>query len=175
MAEDTAPKPVRPRTGTEARPTAEAALEALQAFRIIVRSVQRHSQRIERKFGVSGAQLWALQEIAEADGVRVGELARRMAVHQSTASNILDRLEEKGLVRRARTTEDQRVVRLYLTDPGRGLLAQAPSPTRGVLPHALRSMSGESLAELTLALKNVLVRISDADPSSGLVPLSFTE
>ena len=74
-------------------------LSVLQRFRILIRTAQRHSQWIERQSGVTGAQLWALQELREANGLRVGELANRMALHQSTTSNLVDRLESSGLVR----------------------------------------------------------------------------
>lgn len=153
----------------------EAALEVLKAFRILVRAAQHHSQRVERLTGISGAQLWAIQEIADADGIRVGGLARRMALHQSTTSNILDGLEEKGLVRRTRSASDQRVVSLSLTDGGRDLLARAPHPTRGVMPTALRSMSGDDLGALRSALNAVIDRIADLDPTSALKPLPFNE
>jgi hypothetical protein len=43
-------------------------LSVLQRFRVLIRTAQRHSQWIERQSGVTGAQLWALQELAEAPG-----------------------------------------------------------------------------------------------------------
>ena len=108
------------------KPAAQATpLSVLQRFRILIRTAQRHSQWIERQSGVTGAQLWALQELAEVPGLRVGELANRMALHQSTASNMVDRLETAALIRKERTSADQRVVRLYLTDEGLALLARA--------------------------------------------------
>ena len=95
------------------KPAAPASpLSVLQRFRILIRTAQRHSQWIERQSGVTGAQLWALQELREAPGLRVGELANRMALHQSTTSNMVDRLETSGLIRKERTSADQRVVRL---------------------------------------------------------------
>lgn len=57
-------------------------LSVLQRFRVLIRTAQRHSQWIERQSGVTGAQLWVLQELLDLPGLRVGELARRMALHQ---------------------------------------------------------------------------------------------
>src|SRR5690606_14394007 len=123
-------------------------LEVLQRFRVLIRTAQRHSQWIERQSGITGAQLWALQELFERPGLRVGELGNLMALHQSTVSNMVSRLETSGLVRKERTAVEQRVVRLYLTDRGGELLAGAPSPARGVLPEALCTLDGSDLRQL---------------------------
>ena len=98
-----------------------------------------------------------------------------MALHQSTTSNMVDRLESSGLVRKERTSVDQRVVRLYLTDDGAALLARAPSPARGVLPEALRLMDDEGLASLQSELDKLLRQIKHLDEGFGMQPLPFTE
>lgn len=156
-------------------PAAVTPLSVLQRFRVLIRTAQRHSQWIERQSGVTGAQLWAMQELADRAGLRVGELANMMALHQSTASNMIDRLETAGLVRKERTSADQRVVRLYLTDKGFDLLAQAPSPARGVLQEALRSLEGEDLSRLQTDLDVLLRQIKAMDDGFGMQPLPFTE
>jgi DNA-binding MarR family transcriptional regulator len=150
-------------------------LAVLQRFRVLIRTAQRHSQWIERQSGVTGAQLWARQELAEAPGLRVGELATRMALHQSTASNMIDKLETAGLMRKERLASDQRVVRLYLTEAGQALLAKAPSPARGVLPEALRRMEAEALVRLHDDLDSLLHQIKHLDEGFGMQPLPFTE
>lgn len=70
-------------------------LDILQKFRVIVRSAQKYSQKVEKILGVSGAQLWIMKEIDRKPGLRVGEIARLLAIHQTTASNLLDVLEKK--------------------------------------------------------------------------------
>lgn len=150
-------------------------LQVLQRFRVLIRTAQRHSQWIERQSGITGAQLWALQELSERPGLRVGELANLMALHQSTASNMIDKLESTALVRKERTSADQRVVRLYLTETGAELLGNAPSPARGVLPEALRLLSNEELTCLQRDLDNLLEQIKHLDEGFGMQPLPFTE
>src|SRR5438067_13494196 len=83
-------------------------LEVLEQFRIIVKSIRRHYQDVERRAGLTGAQLWALAQVADNPGSKVGELARALAIHQSTASNLLRRLEALELVARERQSHDQR-------------------------------------------------------------------
>src|ERR1051325_11439878 len=74
-------------------PLAEHArrLEVLAQFRVVFKSVRRHYQDVERRSGITGALLWALAEIASRPGTQVGELARALAVHPSTASNLVRR------------------------------------------------------------------------------------
>ncbi|MBK6972495.1 MAG: MarR family transcriptional regulator [Candidatus Methylophosphatis roskildensis] len=150
-------------------------MAVLQRFRVLIRAAQRHSQWIERQSGITGAQLWALQELVESPGLRVGELAQRMALHQSTASNLLERLETAGLVRRNRSDSDQRVVLVFSTDQGSALLAAAPSPARGILPEALRNLDAASLARLARELDHLFSNVRSLDKEFGKQPLPFTE
>src|SRR5512135_3240296 len=101
-------------------------LEVLQQFRVLLRSIKRHYQWVEEQCGLSGAQVWALAEIADMPGIKVSELAQQLGVHLSTASNMLRRLEAVELVRRMRIGEDHRVVQLELTAKGEKILSMAP-------------------------------------------------
>jgi DNA-binding MarR family transcriptional regulator len=151
----------------------EAMLEALAHFRVIIRSVRQHYQDVERRAGLSGAQLWALAEVAENRGLKVGELARAMAVHQSTASNLARRLYDLGLVRRARKGRDLRHVQLFTTPKGVRLLGRAPRPSIGVLQQALSELPAARLRELNRALTSVvsLMKVKSAAAARAL-PLS---
>ena len=145
----------------------------LHKLRIVIRAAQRHSRRVRRMSGVSGAQLWLMHELAESPGLRVGELVVRLAVHQSTVSNLLEELEQRALVRRRRSAADQRVVRLSLTREGRRTVRTAPPPLRGLLPEALRQMPGRELEQLGRALDAVLEQVQAIDHDSGHQPLPF--
>lgn len=155
------------------RNSQEAMLEALAHFRVIIRSVRRHYQDVERRAGLSGAHLWALAEVARRPGLKVGELARAMAVHQSTASNLARRLHGVGLVRRARKGRDLRHVRLFTTPKGEKVLARAPRPSIGVLQQALSELPAARLRELNRALTKVvsLMKVKSVAAARAL-PLS---
>ena len=140
------------RKGTDRR----RMLEVLEQFRVIVKSIRRHYQDVERRAGVSGAQLWALAQIAEQPGGQVGELARALAVHQSTASNLVRDLEKRGLVTRTRRGRDLRHVQLYPSKQGLALLKAAPRPLIGVLQQALSEMPAARLVALHAQLAHVV-------------------
>jgi DNA-binding MarR family transcriptional regulator len=131
-------------------------LRALQAFRTIFGSARVHDSQVREAAGVSGSQLWALSEIARTDGLTVNALSRSMALHQTTASNLVNALVARRLIRRVRGGTDQRVVRLFLTGEGKRLLQSAPSPQAGLLVEALRQLQPLPLGQLLKALENVV-------------------
>jgi MarR family transcriptional regulator, organic hydroperoxide resistance regulator len=152
-----------------------AGLDVLQQLRVVVRMAGNHSARVEQSTGVPGAQLWALHEIAEADGLSVGMLATRLRVHQTTVSNLLNRLEASGLVRRGRSPRDQRVVHIHLTAAGRRALKGAATPTRGLLPHVLDGMTAAQLRKVHDGLAVLVECLGGFDPALAAKPLPFTE
>jgi DNA-binding MarR family transcriptional regulator len=151
-----------------------AHLDTLKKLRIVIRAAQRHSAWIEKQCGVSGAQLWMMQELHEAPGLRVGEIASKLAIHQTTASNLLRPLEKLGYVVKARDPADQRAVKLMLSEKGADLLTKAPKPARGLLPESLRQLDEQHLAQLNNGLQGLLNSIGVMDESYGLEPLPFT-
>jgi len=147
-------------------------LEVLQQFRILLRSIKRHYKWVEKRSGLAGAQLWALSEVAARPGLKVTELAQRLALHQSTASNLVNRLSALGLVAKTRVSEDQRVVRLRPTIKGQRVLKQAPRPLVGVLQQALRELPAQRLDALHRELAEVIRRMRGKDARARKVPLS---
>ncbi len=149
-------------------------LEILQKFRIIVSAAQKYSQRVEKQLGVTGAQLWIMKEINVTPGLRVGEVAKKLAIHQTTASNLLDALEKKGMIEKTRQVTDQRIVNLSLTEKGKLLMKKAPEPVRGLLPEALSQMKGDDLLRLGESMDVLLQSIQQVDEEFALQPLPFT-
>jgi len=144
----------------------------VQAFRLVFRSIQEHSRWVEKQCGVSAAQLWTMWELHARPGLRVSELSRALSIHQSTASNLLDKLERKRLIKRERRGPDHRVVRLYLTEQGRTLVEQAPRPAQGALSSALAALPDEELAGLDGNLSALVAAMHVQHPEAALEPLS---
>lgn len=149
-----------------------AAGEALRQFRVIFGAVRQHFQVVEKACGVSGAQIWVMATLRQQPGMRVSELAKALSIHTSTASNLLDKIEKVGLVRRERNMPDQRVVRLYLTDTGEKSLALAPQPLTGILTHALDQLPDATLARLNQDLTAVIERMGAVNIQDAQKPLS---
>lgn len=148
----------------------EPATRVLRRFRLVFNAVKTHFQQVEKQAGVGGAQLWALSVIAARPGVGVGELARAMDVHQSTASNLVRSLVARELVLAAKQGPDRRAVQLTLSPAGEAVLAQAPGPLSGVLPQALEALDAETLARLDADLAR-LIQVLGADERAANIPL----
>ena len=131
-------------------------LEVLAQFRVVFKSIRRHYQDVERRSGLTGALLWALAEIAGRPGGQVGELARTLAIHQSTASNLVRRLAARGLIARERHGRDQRAVQLFPTRKGLRVLKSAPQPLIGVLQQALSDLPAANLRALHAQLARLI-------------------
>lgn len=130
--------------------------EAFSKLLQLVRTVQTGMQSIDGSFGLSGSQLWALWQISAEPGLRVTALAKALHIQPSTASNLLDKLETRELVRRERRDSDSRVVRLFLTDQGTDLVGKLPGPMRGRLRQALQRVPATTLQGLVAGLAAVL-------------------
>jgi DNA-binding MarR family transcriptional regulator len=72
-------------------------------------------------------------------------LAEAMDVSQASATGIVDRMEQRGLVERERDEGDRRVVRVAVTDGGRNLIAGMVAQRRDHLAQMLETFSDEEL------------------------------
>jgi DNA-binding MarR family transcriptional regulator len=69
--------------------------------------------------GMHRAQAILTCTLAKQDGMTQSEIAEQLSIQGATVTNMLQRMEEAGLVVRRRDAEDNRLVRVYLTDEGR--------------------------------------------------------
>jgi DNA-binding MarR family transcriptional regulator len=143
----------------------------LRQFRVVFNSVKTHFRQVEREAGVGGAQLWALSVIERRPGIGVTELSRELDIHQSTASNLLKSLVERGLVATSREGMDRRSVALRILPAGVGVLRSAPMPFAGVLPDALSSLDPATLQRLENDLAQLIALLAP-DEEGAKVPLS---
>ncbi|HTR19649.1 MAG TPA: MarR family winged helix-turn-helix transcriptional regulator [Gemmatimonadales bacterium] len=121
--------------------------QIVQGLRRIVKALHGYSQEVRAAYGLTGPQLWALNALQRGPAT-VGQLAVALAVHQSSISILLDRLERRGLVRRLRREPDRRVVAVELTRRGAVLAADAPEPAQGRLLHALARMPHQEVRKV---------------------------
>lgn len=146
--------------------------QVLTDLRVVFRAIQAYSKVVERKCQVSATMLWVLREIAAAGELRISQVAKTLSIHQSTASNLLDKLEHRGLVARQRggRREDQRVVLVTLTTAGQELLDRAGTLHHGPLTEALSRLSANDLALLSQSLDKLVTVLPAGDLDPSLVP-----
>jgi DNA-binding MarR family transcriptional regulator len=114
-------------------------------------------------FGLSGMQFAVLKHLAEGSARTAADLCRFMQHDTGAMTRILDRLEEKGWVRRERSREDRRAVVLRVAPSGRAQLPRLSTAAGRVLE---RHLAGFSSGEVQ-ALKSYLGRMIDNGQMQG--------
>jgi len=98
----------------------------LIAIRKIIQSIDLNSRSLVKRVGLTGPQLVILQEVAGSGEVSVGKVARAISLSQGTVTDIVERMEKRGLLIRRRSDYDRRRVLVHATESGKQLLEKAP-------------------------------------------------
>ncbi len=106
--------------------------------------------------GLTYPQYLAMMVLWEGDGITVGEISSRLLTDPGSLTPLLKRLEAEGLLKRIRSSADERVVQLHLTDKGRALHEQAKA-----IPSCIVHASQQTPAALS-ALKEELVTLRNS-------------
>jgi DNA-binding MarR family transcriptional regulator len=150
-------------------PTPEVSGEvraAMDGVRRLVRMLRVSARASERLVGISGAQLFILQELAESGPCSINTLAERTLTHQSSVSVVVTRLIEQGLVSRGRRVE------VALEPKGRALIRKAPPMAQARLISGLRGLDPGVRAGLVQGL-DAWVRALGLD--GDVAPLFFED
>lgn len=150
----------------------ETALEVLQQFRIIYGSMRQYFKDVEERCGLPGSHTWVLQEVERNPGIGVSELAKRMGIHQSTSSLLVEKLVELSYLKKSRLKADMRRVGLELRPLGKKALAALPGPAEGILPEALSLLPEVVLKTLNINLSELIEHLQKKDDTYANIPLA---
>ena len=117
-----------------------------------------HFMRHLRKWPGGALSLVHLQVLftLSSDGpLPMSRLAEAMDVSQASATGIVDRMEQRGLVERLRDDEDRRVVRVALADGGRETLATIAAERRERLTTILGELDDAELEGFLVGLRGM--------------------
>lgn len=78
-----------------------------------------------KPLGLTYTQYIVLLVLWEEDGITVGEIGKKLYLDNGTVTPLLKKLENEELIVRTRSSKDERVVLITLTDKGRGLRDKA--------------------------------------------------
>ncbi len=150
--------PAVPFPSPEVRPVLDGIRRLVQGLRLSAREAQSRA-------GISGAQLFVLQKLAEDDAQSVNDLAARTATDQSSVSVVVHRLADAGLVARHPDARDRRRVRLTLTPRGRALLRRSPDSAQRRLVRAIESLAPADRRDFAASLARIVSGIGKASPT----------
>src|SRR5882757_8927521 len=107
------------------------------------------------RLGLTYPQYLVMLVLWERDGVPVKDIGERLYLDSGTLTPLLKRLEISGLVKRTRSTEDERQVLIALTPQGQALREAARA-----VPQSILAASACSIGELS-SMKNEIVALRD--------------
>lgn len=82
----------------------------------VARLMRTTFDRRVKALGLTRSQWWVLNHLFRNDGVTQSELADILEVKKATLGRLLDRMEQKGWVRRENHAGDRRAKRIFLTE-----------------------------------------------------------
>lgn len=125
---------------------------SVDAFRRILRALRVAAGRTQADAGISAAQLFVLQALADGRECSLSEIAARTMTDRSSVASVVDRLLESGLVSRRPSSADRRRAAISLTRKGSTLLRRAPDAPTALLVTGLHSLSDRQLTSLAAGL-----------------------
>jgi DNA-binding MarR family transcriptional regulator len=144
-------------------PHREDALNSvMDALRRITQAIRLSSSVVQDTLGITGAQLFVLQQLAEAPGASLRELADRTLTDQSSVSVVVGRLVAARRVRRRVSAGDGRRTELTLTEAGHALLRRAPELAQARVMAALRGVPAPRLRVAAAVLARAAGAVSAA-------------
>lgn len=139
-------------------------------LRRLYASMQRHFEKRMQPLDLTAGQWGPLLLMAEGRGNTAAELARGMDIDTGAMTRMLDRLEAKGLVARARSASDRRVVRLELTAEGLKVASQIPHQLAEVLNLHLKDFKTDELTMLMGFLQRMIANGASGAGTRGDPP-----
>jgi DNA-binding MarR family transcriptional regulator len=120
-------------------------------------TVSQPVEKLLRTSGLSGTQYNVLRILRGAgrQGLTCGETGERMVTHDPDITRLLDRLEKRKLIARARDARDRRVVTTRITPEGLKLLGALDKPVTGLHRSLFKHMAQRDLRKLRSLLEKV--------------------
>jgi DNA-binding MarR family transcriptional regulator len=131
-----------------------------EAYLSLLRTSDALETQVEaqlKEFGLTGTQYNALRILRGAgpEGLPCREIGERMITRDPDITRLLDRLEDRGFVQRARARHDRRVIYGKITPAGLKLLREMDKPLEKFGREMLRHVGQEKLRQLIELLELV--------------------
>jgi len=126
------------------------------SVRRLVRAVYLDSQKISKRYGLTGPQSTVLRSLFNKGPMSSADLSRNLFVTPSNITGIIDRLEKKQLVERIKKEGDRRVTLISLTDAGKELSKTLPDPIMKKFITELADLEPEQVQLLAMAMTQIL-------------------
>jgi DNA-binding MarR family transcriptional regulator len=136
---------------------------ALKAIRRVLHAADQGGRKLAAATGLTPSQLLVLQEIDRRRQTSPGAVAKQLQFGQATVTNIVDRLEESGLVTRSRDEADKRQMVLRVALGGKAILEREPDSLQARFQGRFEALPAWEQAMILAALERLSELLDAAD------------
>jgi DNA-binding MarR family transcriptional regulator len=126
------------------------------------RELTTATERMLAPLGLTAQQAALLLHASRGEATGPSALKAALGTDTAGMTRLLDRLEDKGLLRRARHPSDRRAVVIELTDAGRALLPRIPPVFGQVSQRAFAGFTADEVGAMTGMLQRMLANLAPA-------------
>jgi DNA-binding MarR family transcriptional regulator len=129
--------------------------QVVVALRRIVRAIDLHSRHLAQEFGLTGPQVVLLRELVRHGEMHVAELAKSVNLSHATVTDILNRLEKRGLIERTRSIVDRRRIMVMPTKQAISLIEKSPPLLQEEFSQRLTRLDDWEITQILSVLQRV--------------------
>jgi len=134
--------------------------DIIHSIRRLMQGAELYNKEINKKYNISAAQVNCLLALNEHGPLPPSQIAKIIMVNSSTVTSIIDRLEQKNLVERQRISHDRRIITVQLTESGKTLAENAPSPIQQKIIDGVKRLTPQEVEHIVNGL-NMLTNMLD--------------
>ena len=149
-----------PSQGMTSESSQDRIREIIYLIRRLMQAGELYTKELSKKYQVSAPQVNCLIALYENGPLPLSQVAKLIMVKSSTVTGIIDRLEQKGLVRRVRSSPDRRMITIELTEAGNALAQHAPPPIQRKIVDGLKRLPTSETEKIVDGL-NMLTHMLD--------------
>lgn len=136
----------------------EGADTALKLFVVLSRAhraIAEHTRRDQERHGLGATEFAVLEALYHRGPLLVGEVGARILLTSGSTTYVVDKLEQRGLVKRRPCESDRRALFVELTREGRTLIKTIFPDHARAIERAMAGLSREQQRSLTILLKQL--------------------
>lgn len=133
----------------------EQVVKVERLLRHVAVIIKKRGRDILKNFDITNPQFNALLTLRDNPDITMGELCEKLLLACSTATDLIDRMENNGYLERKRDSQDRRVIRLSITEKGKQVISEVIAARRRYVSSMLAKLSEEEKADLANSLEKL--------------------
>ncbi|SEV82413.1 DNA-binding transcriptional regulator, MarR family [Aliicoccus persicus] len=146
----------------EAMTIDKESIESIErSMRIISNRVRLYGREVLKEYNLSTLQFIALQIANDKEGITIGDLSKRLGLAHSTTTDIVDKLERSGFVRREKYEKDKRIVLVLVLERADDVIGQVIEKRIEYMKEVTEHLTNDESKQLKEILNSVKVKMDE--------------